>query len=123
VPAFNEASVGPDRVKTFGVAVLVTVRGVLSMKAVKSAAVMPVAFAGARATEIEAVWPKMIDGAVMERLVVMEELTVYPVERLWLSNITEAVFELALEGVSVAVDTPAEEKGSEAIVSPKTFVE
>ena len=76
LPAFSEARVGPDKVKTFGVAVLVTVSGVLSMVAVKSAAVMPVAFEGVRATEIEAVWPNVIDGAVMERLVVMEELTV-----------------------------------------------
>ena len=39
------------------------------------------------------------------------------------SYVTEAVFELALEGVSVAVDFPTEEKGCEAIVSPGTFVE
>ena len=64
------------RWSAIGVAVLVIVSGVLSMKAVKFAAVMPVAFEGVRATEIEAVWPNVIDGAVMERLVVMEELTV-----------------------------------------------
>ena len=69
VPPFNEASVGPESVKTFGVAVLVIVSGVLSMVAVKSAAVIPVAFEGVRATEIEAVWPNGIDGAVMARVV------------------------------------------------------